>query len=40
MLSQWLNSSIWPTDSTLTGTTDPGQSGPESNGYEEVLYIP
>ena len=32
-----MNSSIWPIDGSLTGT--PGQSGPESNGNEQVLYI-
>ena len=25
------NSSIWPTDRTLTGATNPGQSGPGSD---------
>ena len=25
---------------TLTDITSPGQSGPESNGTEEVLHIP
>ena len=24
--SKWLNSSVWPIDGTLTGTTTPGQS--------------
>ena len=33
-------SSIWPIDRTLTGTTAPNQSRPESNNYEEVFYIP
>ena len=33
-------SSIWPIDRTLTGATTPGQSGPGSDGNEEVLYIP
>ena len=37
---EWLNSSISPTDKTLTGTTTPGQSGPGSNGWEGVLHIP
>ena len=37
---KWLNSTIWPIDGTLTGTTTLGQSRPESDGYEEVLYIP
>ena len=27
-------------DGTLTGTTTPGQSGPRSNGTEEVLDTP
>ena len=34
------NSSIWPTDRTLSGTITPGQSGPGSYGYEGVLCIP
>ena len=34
------NSSIWPIDRTLSGATTPGQSGPGSNGNEEVLRIP
>ena len=34
------NNSIWPPDKTLSGATTPGQSGPGSNGNEEVLYIP
>ena len=37
---KWLNSCIWAKDWTLTGTTTLGQSGPKSNGNEEVLYIP
>ena len=37
---EWLNSSIWPADRTLTGTTTPGESGPESNGYEGEFHIP
>ena len=32
-------SSIWPIDRTLSGTTTPGQSGPRSDGDEEVLHI-
>ena len=35
-----LNSSIWPIDETITGYANPGQSGPESNGNEELLHIP
>ena len=35
-----LNSSIWPIDRTLSGTTTPGQSGPKSDDNEEVLRIP
>ena len=31
---------IWPIDSALSGATIPGQSGPGSNGNEEVLWIP
>ena len=38
--SKWLNSSIWPIDGSLTGTTTLGQSGPGSNGNEGVLHIP
>ena len=33
------NSSIWLLDSTLSGATTPGQSGPGSNDNESVLYI-
>ena len=32
--------SIWPIDRTLSGATTPGQSGPGSNGNEEVFRIP
>ena len=39
-LAKWLNSSMWPINGTLTGTTTPGQSEPESNGNEGVLHIP
>ena len=35
-----LNNSIRSIDGILTGTTNPGPSGPESNGYEGVLHIP
>ena len=38
--SKRLNSSNEPIDGTLKSTTSPGQSGPESNGNEKVLYIP
>ena len=31
--------SIWPLDQTLTGITDPGQSGPEVNGNEGLLHM-
>ena len=31
---------MWPIDGTLTGTTTPGQSEPESNGNEGLLHIP
>ena len=34
------NSSIWPKDRTLPVATTSGQSGPGSNGNEEVLCIP
>ena len=37
--SEWLNSSIWSIDGTLTGTTVPDQSGPRSNSNEGVLHI-
>ena len=33
-------SSIWPIDRTQSGATTPGQSGPGSDGVEEVLRIP
>ena len=33
-------SSIWPIVRTLSGTTTPGQSKPESDGNEEVRCIP
>ena len=32
-------SSIWSIDGNLTGTTTPGQRGPECNSYE-ILHIP
>ena len=35
-----LFSSIWLIDKTLSGATTPGQSGPRSDGNEEVLRIP
>ena len=35
-----LNSSIQPTNGTLTGTTTLSQSEPENNGNEELLHIP
>ena len=35
-----LFSSIWPIDSTLSGATTSGQSGPGSNGNKGVLCIP
>ena len=31
---------IWPIDRTLSGATTPGQSGPGSDGNEEILCIP
>ena len=34
------NSSIWPFEKTLSGTTTLGQSGPESNGNEMIHLIP
>ena len=39
MSSKSLNSSNQPLDVSLTGTTTPDQSGPESNGNERVLHI-
>ena len=39
-IKKWLNITIWPIDGTLTSTTNPGQSGPGSNGNEGVFYIP
>ena len=38
--SKKLNISIWALDRTLIGTTTVGQSWPEINGNEGVLYIP
>ena len=35
-----LNVKLWPIDSTLSGATTPGQSGPEGEGNEGVLHIP
>ena len=32
------NTSIWPIDRTLSGTTTPGLSRPGSDGNEEVFY--
>ena len=40
IFSKWLNSSIWPIDRILTGTTTLIQSVPENNGNEGVLHIP
>ena len=31
---------FWPIDEIQEGISDSDQSGPESNGNEEVLYIP
>ena len=31
---------LTPIGGTLTGTTTPGQNGPESNGIEVVRHIP
>ena len=33
------NSSIWPIDKTISGTTTTGQSGPGSDGNEGLLRI-
>ena len=40
MSSKRLNSSIYPIDGILTGTTSPGLSGTGSNSNEGVLHIP
>ena len=37
---QFIISSIWPIDRTLSGATSPGQSGPGSDSNKGVLYIP
>ena len=34
------NSSIWPTDRTLSGDTTPGQSEPGSDDNKGVLCVP
>ena len=36
----WQFSSIWPIDRTLSGAATSGQSGPGSDGNEEMLRIP
>ena len=36
----WLNSSIWPIDGILKGSTTLSQSRPGSNGNEGILHIP
>ena len=33
------NSSIWHIDKTLLGATTQGQSGPGSNGNEDVIHF-
>ena len=38
--SKWVISFIWHIDRTLKDTTNPDQSGPESNGNEGILHIP
>ena len=38
ILRKWLNSSIWPKNGTLIGSTDPDQCGPESC-CKEVHHI-
>ena len=35
-----MHSSIWPINGTLTDTSTPGKSEPESNGNEWALHIP
>ena len=40
ILIKWLNSFIWSFDGILRGTTNAGQSGPGSNGKEQLLHIP
>ena len=37
---KFLNKSTWSINGTLTGTTTPSESGPESNGNEGVLHTP
>ena len=39
ILSKWENRSIWPIDGARTGTTNLGQSGPNSNGHKRVLHV-
>ena len=36
---KWFNSSIWPIDGTLTGSTSLGQNEPGSNGNERIFHI-
>ena len=36
---KFLNRSIWNVDGILTGTTNPGESGPGSNGNGMVLPL-
>ena len=38
--NQCFNTSIWQIDGIPIGSITPGQSGPGSNGKEEVLHIP
>ena len=33
------NNFIWPIDRTLSGATNPGQSGPETDGNEGIFHI-
>ena len=40
-MQNWrLNSSIWPVDGNITGSTTPDQIGAESKSNEGVLHIP
>ena len=40
ILSNRLNSSIFPIDGTLIGTTTTGKSRPKNNDNQRVLHIP
>ena len=40
ILRKWLDNFIWPINETITDSTTPVQSQPESNGNEKILHIP